>query len=104
MEGEQGDEQGRGKEDSCQKRGKVAEQFLEAEEKPGPLDMKDSQPFRVKWGGGQQAAQEDDSGQQGVGAERGAVAAQMVPGQKSPADFKADNMVDIDPFHAVIRD
>ena len=35
-------------------------------------------------------------------AERGPVLAQMLPGQNSPQNLKSDDMIDRDPFHAVI--
>ncbi len=86
LQEEQGKEQGAGNDNSGQQGGQEPEQFLETEKKPGAVDMKNPQPFRFKRGGRQQTAQKDEGGQQEMMAERGAVFAQMFPGQNPPHD------------------
>lgn len=102
LQEDQGEEQGGGEDYSCKQGGQEPEQFLETEKKPGAIDVKNPQSFRFKGGGRQQAAEENQGGQQGMMAERSAVSAQMFPGQNPPHDLKTYDMIDIDPFHAVI--
>lgn len=102
LQEEQGEEEGTGEEDSGQQGWQEPEQFLKAEKKPGAIDVKNPQSFRIKRGGRQQTAQEDQGGQQEMMAERGAVFAQMFPGQNPPHDPEPYDMIDIDPFHAVV--
>ena len=104
LQEEEGQEQGGGQEDSGKQGGQKSEKFLEAEKKPGAIDVKNPKPFQLKRGGRQQAAQEDDGGQQRVALERGPVPAQMLPGKNSPHYPESYDMVDIDPFHSVSGD
>jgi len=102
LQQEEGEEQGAGENNPGKQWGQDSEQFLEAEKKPGAIDVQKSKGFRLKRGCEQQAEKKDGSRQQRMLAERGAVSAQMFPGQYAPDETEADNMVDIDPLHAVV--
>ncbi len=104
LQEEQGQEQGSGEDDPGQKGREKSEQFLEAEKKPGAIDMQKAKGFRFKGGGEQQAEKKESGSQQRMLAEGGPVFSQMLPGKDSPYETEADDMIDIDPLHTVIAD